>query len=127
MNILTISIGSNSNDKEKQINNCLLWIKANFDFIAVSDIYNSPATNGKDPDYMNAVAIIKSKESHQNLVKNFKDYESSCGRTDDSKIKGEIPIDLDIVIWNDKIIRNKDYNQEYFKIGWKQINKQENE
>ena len=69
MNILTISIGSNSNDKEKQINNCLLWIKANFDFIAVSDIYNSPATNGKDPDYMNAVAIIKSEESHQNLVK----------------------------------------------------------
>ena len=126
MNILAISIGSNSNDKEKQINNCLLWIKANFDFIAVSDIYNSPATNGKDPDYMNAVAIIKSEESHQNLVKNFKDYESSCGRTDDSKIKGEIPIDLDIVIWNDKIIRNKDYNQEYFKIGWKQINRKMN-
>lgn len=127
MNILTISIGSNSNDKEKQINNCLLWIKAHFDFIAVSDIYKSPAANGKDPDYMNAVAIIKSEESHQNLVKNFKDYESSCGRTSDSKGKGEIPIDLDIVIWNDKIIRNKDYNQEYFKIGWKQINKQENE
>ena len=49
MNILTISIGSNSNDKEKQINNCLLWIKANFDFIAVSDIYNSPATKRERP------------------------------------------------------------------------------
>lgn len=67
MNILTISIGSNSNDKEKQINNCLLWIKANFDFIAVSDIYNSPATNGKDPDYMKLSQLSNLKNHTKTL------------------------------------------------------------
>ena len=38
-------------------------------------------------------------------------------------IIGVIPIDLDIVIWNNNIIREKDFNQKYFQIGWHQLNK----
>ena len=39
-----------------------------------------------------------------------------------SKKKGDIPMDLDIIIWNDEIIREADYNQHYFQIGWQQLN-----
>lgn len=124
MNKLTISIGSNSKDKEQQMSDCISWLKENLQATIVSEIYSSPALNGKDPEYLNAVATALSEEHHENLVKKFKAYETSCGRTLNSKKRGEIPIDIDIVIWNDDILRQKDYCQEYFKIGWKLINKQ---
>lgn len=124
MNKLTISIGSNSIDKVLQMSNCIAWLKENLKATIFSETYSSPAINGKDPEYLNAVAIALSEETHEDLVRQFKAYEASCGRNSYSKKRGEIPIDIDIVIWNDNILRQKDYCQEYFKIGWKLINKQ---
>lgn len=49
------------------------------------------------------------------------EYENVCGRTPASKQTGEIPMDIDIIIWNDEIIRPNDYEHEYFKIGWNMI------
>jgi 2-amino-4-hydroxy-6-hydroxymethyldihydropteridine diphosphokinase len=121
-NIAVLSIGSNSPDCQTQMNKCFEWIDHKFGPSKKSHAYSTPATNGKDPDYMNAVAIISSDLDFDSLKCIFKDYERSCGRTPESKLKGEIPIDIDIVMWNDSIIREKDFNQSYFTIGWQQIN-----
>ena len=39
------------------------------------------------------------------------------------KLAGLVPIDLDIVMWNGEVVRQRDFNQDYFQIGWKQLHK----
>ncbi len=122
MNKLVISIGSNSNDKDWQVENCIAWLKTNLSGVSTSKIYGTPASNRKDPDYLNAVMKAKCKEDFNEIQQKLKDYETVCGRTPLSKQVGDIPMDLDIVIWNGNILRQRDFNQEYFQKGWQEIN-----
>lgn len=123
MNKLVISIGSNSKDREWQVENCIKWLKSKLSGVSHSEIYNSAASNGKDPDYLNVVMKAKCRENFDEINKKLKDYESVCGRTPSSKQTGEIPMDLDIIIWNGEIVRERDFNQEYFQTGWQQLEK----
>ena len=123
MNKLVISIGSNSKDREWQVENCIKWLKSKLSGVSHSEIYNSAASNGKDPDYLNVVMKAKCRENFDEINKKLKDYESVCGRTQLSKQTGEIPMDLDIIIWNGEIVRERDFNQEYFQTGWQQLEK----
>ena len=121
-NSAIISIGSNSPDKSMQIDNCIQWLSNLFEITDISDIYTTPAINGKDPEYLNCVASIISELSFEELSTMMKDFEADCGRTPQSKQNGSVPIDLDIVIWNGDVIRERDFEQHYFQIGWKEIN-----
>lgn len=122
-NAVVLSIGSNSADREAQMTNCIAWLRGIATLTKLSSVYNSPASNGKDPDYLNAVAEITSTLTHPELTKLLKDYERQCGRTPQSKALGSIPIDIDIVMWNGEVLRPKDFAQYYFAKGWNEINK----
>ena len=122
-NAVVLSIGSNSADREAQMTNCIAWLRDNATLTKLSSVYNSPASNGKDPDYLNAVAEITSALTPPELTKLLKDYERQCGRTPQSKALGSIPIDIDIVMWNGEVLRQKDFAQYYFAKGWNEINK----
>lgn len=93
--------------------------------VSTSEIYNSKAANGKDPDYLNAVMEAKCRNNYDEINDILKKYEAVCGRTPISKQVGDIPMDLDIIIWNGQIVRERDFAQEYFQIGWKQLKKQD--
>ncbi|MGN0214787.1 MAG: 2-amino-4-hydroxy-6-hydroxymethyldihydropteridine diphosphokinase [Muribaculaceae bacterium] len=123
MNSVVVSIGSNSADRDKQMATCIAWLNENFDVTKISSVYNSPAANGKDPDYLNAVAEIQTALEHGTLNNLLKDYERNCGRTPHSKVLGSIPIDIDIVMWNGDVLRQKDFSQPYFSKGWQEITK----
>lgn len=86
-------------------------------------VYNSKAANGKDPDYLNVVMKAKCKYDFDEINDMLKKYEAVCGRTPMSKLVGDIPMDIDIIIWNGEIVRERDYNQEYFQTGWQQLEK----
>ena len=122
MNSLVLSIGSNSKDREWQVKNCITWLKGNLDGVTTSYIYNTKADNGVAPDYLTAEMKAKCREELPEITGMLKKYETVCGRTPMSKKKGDIPMDLDIIIWNDEIIREADYNQPYFQIDWQQHN-----
>lgn len=122
-NAVVLSIGSNSADREAQMTNCIAWLRGIATPTKLSSVYNSPASNGKDPDYLNAVAEIATALTHPELTKLLKDYERQCGRTPQSKAFGSIPIDIDIVMWNGEVLRPKDFAQYYFAKGWNEINK----
>ncbi|MCM1020742.1 MAG: 2-amino-4-hydroxy-6-hydroxymethyldihydropteridine diphosphokinase [Muribaculum sp.] len=121
MNIITLSIGSNTRRSRMRVACAIAWLKRHFSLVAVSDIYSTPEISGRFCDYSNAVAIIKSNLSAEVIEQHFKEYERCCGRTPASKIKGKIPIDLDLVIFNDFVIRSKELNHNHFSIGWHQI------
>ena len=89
--------------------------------LSVSSAYSTPALNGKDNDYLNAVAEGYVECDFETLKAQMKDYERSSGRTPESKLMGVVPIDIDIVMWNDEVVKAGDYEQSYFKIGWNEL------
>ena len=121
MNSLLISIGSNSRDRQWQMEHAILWLKKQLNGTKVSSIYNSEASNHCDPDYLNAVMYGECKHDLATITQKVKEYETICGRTPASKLTGNIPMDLDIVIWNGETIRSTDFNQAYFQKGWNEI------
>ena len=121
MNTLTLSIGSNSRDREWQMKHGIEWLRHTLSNARVSSVYNSLAVNGRDADYLNAVISASTKLSLDDAVALMKQYESVCGRTQASKLQGVIPIDIDIVLWNGEVIRPADFAQQYFQRGWQEL------
>lgn len=122
MNKVVLSIGSNSADCKLRMQECAIWLKSVLQDAEMSHIYETPAINGIDENYLNSVCQGTTEMSFEDVYSMMKDYEVRNGRTSESKLSGSIPIDIDIVIWNDEILREKDYNRSYFQIGWNELN-----
>lgn len=121
MNNAIISIGCNKSDRLTRIDNAIRWLKDNFNQCLCSQVYEMPAINGIDRPYLNSVIQISTDKDIQELTALFKNYEIICGRTSRSKAEGIIPLDIDIIIWNDTIVRPKEYAFEYFMKGYVQL------
>ncbi len=121
MNTLIISLGTNSSDREWQMSHAIKHLKQMFKKTVVSEIYEVPAHNGVDAPYLNAVMIASTANTLDEVNAALKQWEVVCGRTPASKLKGDIPIDLDVVVWNDKVIRPVDYSRSYVSQGMSQL------
>lgn len=121
MNRVVLSIGSNSLDCCNQMVAAFEWLKHILNEAVFSKIYETPALNGKDKNYLNAVVAGYLDEDFETARMIMKQYERDCGRTPESKVSGSIPIDIDIVMWNDEIVKESDYRQSYFQIGWNEL------
>lgn len=123
MNKIVLSIGSNCELRSQQMCNCIEWLSKMLKDVEVSHVYETPALNGVDNNYLNAVIMGAVCQDYDELRLILKQYERDCGRTIESKKNGVVPIDVDIVIWNDEILKKQDFNQSYFQIGWTHIYK----
>lgn len=117
----TIGLGSNTPDKESRIENAIEYIKALLKDCVVSSIYESDAFNGKDAPYLNAVIHGKSPVDSAALTKYLKDWETLQGRNAETRAEGVVPIDLDLVIFNSRILRPKDFDRHYFNKGYREL------
>ena len=121
MNKLIISLGSNSSDRERQMECAVQHLTQILSETVMSDIYESPAHNGVDAPYLNAVMLASTTKSIDEVNAAFKQWEIECGRTAVSKQQGVIPIDLDVVVWNGEVIRATDYSRDYVSKGVAQL------
>lgn len=117
MNNLILSIGANSPDREWQMAQAVKRMKQLFKKTVVSEIYEVPAHNGVDAPYLNAVMVASTTMNMEDVTVALKQWETLCGRTPASKQQGVIPIDLDIVVWNDEVVRPVDYSRSYVSTG----------
>lgn len=113
--ILMIGVGSNSPDKSHQMQQAIEFLRSSLDDFRCSTVYSTPALNGMDADYLNAVACGKCNMAIDEAVSMLKAYECRCGRKKDDK---SVIIDLDLVVADDKVLRPRDMNREYFRIGY---------
>lgn len=126
MNKFVLSLGSNSEDREYQMDLAFRHLKSAFDGVESSAIYETDALNGKDAPYLNSVVVGFTNMEYNEMVECMKKWEKQCGRTSDSKHKGIIPIDIDVVVWNNTIVRDKDYNMPYFIRGYQELSTENN-
>jgi 2-amino-4-hydroxy-6-hydroxymethyldihydropteridine diphosphokinase len=116
-----LSLGSNSGDRATQIRRALDELAHHSTLTRASHIYETPSCNGIGPDYMNMVVEVTTELDEPRLNAIAKDIEHRLGRDTSKKHQPIVPIDIDVVVVNEKIIRPSDFNRQYFVIGYKNL------
>lgn len=117
----TIGLGSNTDDREYQITQAIEFLLGTLTKCSASSVYESEAFNGKDKPYLNAVVHGYSSSNYDDTIKVLKKWEADHGRTQIDTFEGIIPIDLDLVIWDSRIMRPKDFERHYFNQGYREL------
>lgn len=118
---VVLSIGSNCGDRYANVKAGIEWLAHIISNFKVSPIYATPDCLGSQKEYINAVAKGSSPLSTENLENLCKQYEASCGRDAYARTCNNVPIDIDLVIYGSKILRQRDFSREFFQIGYKLI------
>jgi len=117
MNKVVLSIGSNCSPRGERVGLAIDWINRILSNVRHSDIYETPEIHGIGSPYMNAVIIADTDMDYDRLHELTKDFELRSGRDETARRECRVPVDVDIVIWNDNVIRPNDYRQTFFRIG----------
>lgn len=122
MNRLIVGIGSNTADRDKRMSAAVAYFTASFSDVLVSSIYETPEWSGRYAPYLNCVAVGFTDRSVDEVTDELKRYELDNGRTSAMKLAGAVTIDMDVVVWNDEVLRPVDMEREYFRRGYDQLN-----
>lgn len=125
MHSLIISIGSNTPDKWQRVADALQWLgKFTISGKKSSIYYSQP--EGKcaikiNYTYANAVFYGLTPMSREEIESMLKKYETDNGRTRQMKTFGIVPIDLDLVLFDDILLRPQEMTRSYFRRGYDEV------
>ncbi|MDE6511394.1 MAG: 2-amino-4-hydroxy-6-hydroxymethyldihydropteridine diphosphokinase [Muribaculaceae bacterium] len=114
-------IGSNCGDREGNVAKALSWLTGKMSYFSHSTIYATPDCHGGQREYMNAVGMGITGLTSASLERLCKEYETSCGRDSHARSVGDVPIDVDVVVFDGVILRERDYGSEFFLKGLREI------
>lgn len=114
-------IGSNCGDREVRVAAGIEWLSKAITEFRHSSIYATPDCHGGQRKYMNAVVAGSSDMHPYDLERLCKDYEIACGRDSIARVAGDVPVDIDLVVYGGKILREKDFSSEFFLKGYREI------
>jgi 2-amino-4-hydroxy-6-hydroxymethyldihydropteridine diphosphokinase len=102
-----LSLGTNLGNKRKNIKEAIRLLRREAKIVKVSSFYKTkPVGFLAQPDFLNAAAEIKTSLTPLQLLKCVKTVEKVMGRTK-AKRWGPRLIDIDILLYADKIIKTK--------------------
>lgn len=120
-NKFVLSIGSNVHDKRERVADAIDFISGICEVVSRSEIYDTPECHGMDYIYSNAVVMVRTEMIQDRFDALLKEYEKNSGRDDEARRLGNVPVDIDIVLINDTIVRPRDYNRSFFIKGYEQL------
>lgn len=115
------SIGSNCGNREANVQEAILWLSEMLSECKISHIYATPDAHGGARQYINAVVAGECLLTREDMEIACKRHEEECGRTPEARAVGDVPIDIDIVIWGNVIQREKDFKADFFQLGFRRI------
>ena len=115
MNTAIIMLGSNTDAKKNMALTVMKLIEC-FEITDRSLQVNTEAVGAQFSANFNNVALkISSTKALDETISIFKQIELEMGRKTDSKLTGIIPMDIDLIFWNEVQV-HEDYNRfEYVK------------
>ena len=115
MNTAIIMLGSNAG-VDKNMEFALNRLAEHFEIIDKSpQVQTEPVGVQFLASFYNVALRITSNEAREKTIAIFKQIEQEAGRKPDSKLTGIIPMDIDMIFWNDVQVHD-DYNRfEYVK------------
>ena len=116
-----LSLGSNHGERSEQLEKAIDWLGGILYNINVSKIYETPCALKQGLPYLNCVVGCEADIPIENLDHLLKEYENQNGRTKECRESGKVPIDIDIVMADNKVLKEWDFRQNFFKIGYLDI------
>lgn len=116
---VVLSVGSNCS--REKVSDALSWLSEILDDFHSSELYRTPSIHGDGVPYVNAVVVGHTGLTEDELNLRLKKYEVDNGRDDACRQAGIVPVDIDIVIWDSKILRLRDFRHDFFQIGYRQL------
>lgn len=120
-----IGIGSNTADSKVNVEAAIAWCAGYFSAVDYSSVYSTRPYGAKacavGYDYTNAVVIAITDMEAADVNDALKHYETEHGRDSGSRASGIVTIDLDLVIYDDKVLRPQEINREYFAKGYNEL------
>lgn len=115
MNKVIVGVGSNI-DPQENIAKARQMLADHFDVICESTFVRTrPIGYEQQADFINGAVLIQTDLGLEQLRESFKGIENMLGRERTAEKFGPRTIDLDIVVWNDKVIDNDFYEREYLR------------
>jgi 2-amino-4-hydroxy-6-hydroxymethyldihydropteridine diphosphokinase len=113
MNKALISIGTNVN-REATLALCHELLNGVFPEITYSNTsITTPYGNTYKDDFLNQLAFVYTSETKEEIQKQLKSIEKRIGRTATDKVNGKVKIDIDLLIWNEEILKPDDMERSY--------------
>lgn len=121
MNEAIIGIGSNI-DAEKNIPMMLDFLKTKVEVLKVSAmIKTKPIGIENQADFTNGAVRIETIHNQTELNQLLKDIEDKMGRDRKAPKFGPRCIDLDIIVWNRKIVDEDYYSRDFLQKSVKEV------
>lgn len=117
MNQAVVELGSNI-EPENNIAKAKKLLSEQFKIIALSTFFKTKPIGGiKQPDFLNGAILLETELDLKELKNILKSMEYALGRAKKSFKFGPRIIDLDIIVWNKKIIDPDFYARDYLRIS----------
>lgn len=114
-NKVILSLGSNR-DRETNIRSAGYWLRACFATVSFSDVvYTKSIGYPEDDIFLNQVAVAYTDKQPETIQNSLKEIEIRLGRTKEGKVQGNIPIDIDLLQWNEQVLKPDDLKREYIR------------
>lgn len=80
-------------------------------------VYTEPIGVGLSGLFLNQVVTAYTPDHPEEVNRVLKQIERQMGRTPQDKLRGDIPIDIDLLQWNDQVLKPADLQKEYVISG----------
>ena len=115
MNSAVVALGSNI-EPEKNIEKALKQISECFKLVSQSDfIYTKPFGYLNQPDFLNGSVLIETPTAKNEVIKTLKKIEIELGRVKRDNKNGPHRIDLDLTIFNNRVVDDDVYEREFLR------------
>ncbi len=112
-----LCLGSNW-DKERNMERAAEMLRAHFVSICFSrPVYTEPVDSPLSAMFLNRIAVLYTEESPERIRDILKDIECRVGRRPEDKSRGSVPIDIDLLRWNDQVLKAEDLTRAYVQVG----------
>ena len=116
MNPATICLGSNTSDAASHINRAVGFLSTLARIVNDSGAYPSdPEKSVSTAIYTNRLLEITTELDYETLHGKCKEYESGVRAT--VRQPDRVTVDIDIVVFNNEILRPVDYSSAYYRKG----------
>lgn len=115
MNRAVIALGSNIEPQENIGRSKKLLARAYHVLAESQFITTQPIGDTDQNDFINGVVLLETPLAFDELKKTLKKMEVQLGRHEETAKFGPRTIDLDIVVWNGKVVDQDFYDRDYLK------------
>ncbi|MDE6073646.1 MAG: 2-amino-4-hydroxy-6-hydroxymethyldihydropteridine diphosphokinase [Muribaculaceae bacterium] len=121
MTRVVIGIGSNVDPSDHRVAKAIDYLRTALDKAVSSSVYGTQPEGDARYPYSNAVIAGYTDLTRHEIINLLKRYETDNGRTPAQKAVDIVPIDLDLVVYGEEILRPGDFNASYFMTGYRQL------